>query len=72
MQKIPLYLYTREDGGVTVSPIKPETEYTELARLIADDGYILTNGETTTPCIDTDNPSVWTEVENTSVMTKEE
>lgn len=70
MQKIPLYLYTREDGGVTVSPTKPKTEYTELARLVADEGYVLTNGETTTPCTDTDNPDAWTEVVDISATAK--
>lgn len=41
MQTIPLYHYTSPDGGVTVSKVKPETEYTELARLVADEGYII-------------------------------
>ena len=30
MQTIALYKYQREDGGVTVSPIKPDVEYTEM------------------------------------------
>ena len=71
MQKIILYRYLRTDGGVTVSTEKPETEYTELTRLVADDGYVLTNGETTTPCTDTYNPSAWTEVADTHEMIKE-
>ena len=37
MQIINLYKYTREDGGVTVSPIKPDCEYTDMVRLVADD-----------------------------------
>ena len=65
MQTIPLYRYTRPDGGVTVSTVKPDTEYTELTRLVADEGYILTNGETTTTCTDTDNPSLWYEIPDT-------
>lgn len=65
MQTIPLYRYTRPDGGVTVSTVKPSGEYTELSRLVADEGYTLTNGETTTPCVDTDNPGVWSEVADT-------
>ena len=65
MQKIPLYRYTRPDGGVTVSTVKPDTEYTEMTRLVADEGNALTNGNTTTPCVDTDNPDVWAEVEDT-------
>jgi hypothetical protein len=62
MQMIPLYRYTRPGGGVTVSTVKPDTEYTELSRLVADDGFILTDGETFTSCTDTDNPSAWSEV----------
>ena len=64
MQKIPLYRYTRPDGGVTVSTVKPDTEYTEMVRLVADEGNALTDGNTTTPCVDTDNPDVWAEVED--------
>lgn len=65
MQKIPLYRYIREGGGVTVSTEKPDEEYTELTRLVADEGYTLTNGETFTSCTDTDNPGAWTEVVDT-------
>lgn len=65
MQKIPLYRYIRADGGVTVSTEKPDAEYTELTRLVADEGYALTNGEITTPCTDTDTPGAWTEVVDT-------
>jgi hypothetical protein len=63
MQKITLYKYARADGGITVSPNKPEGDYTILYRLIADEGKVLTNGETTTPCTDTDNVNKWREVE---------
>ena len=62
MQTITLYRYNRPDGGVTVSPVKPDVEYTELYRLVADEGYILTDGEDVTYCTDTDNPAVWYEV----------
>lgn len=65
MQTIPLYRYIRPGGGVTVSTVKPDTEYTELSRLVADDGFILTDGETFTACTDTDNPSAWSEVVDT-------
>lgn len=64
MQTILLYRYIRADGGITVSPEKPDTEYTELTRLVADEGYILTNGDTYTFCIDTDNPDLWIEKED--------
>lgn len=62
MQKISLYRYTRPDGGVTISTVKPDTEYTELFRLVADEGYVLTDGNTTAPCVDTDSFDAWTEI----------
>ena len=62
MQKITLYRFIRPDGGVTVSPVKPNSEYTEMFCLVADEGYVLTNGVTTTPCCDTDNAEAWAEV----------
>lgn len=65
MQKITLYRYARHDGGVSVSPVKPDGEYTELFRLVADEGMILTDGENQTVCIDTDNPGAWSEVPDT-------
>lgn len=65
MQKITLYRYYHPDGGITVSTEKPDTDYTELYRLVADEGMTLTNGETCTICTDTDSPSSWTEIEDT-------
>lgn len=62
MQIIPLYRYNRPSGGVTVSPVKPEGEYTELFRIVADDGMVLTDGENVTTCTDTTDPSAWSEV----------
>lgn len=62
MQKITLYRYIRPGGGVTVSPVKPECEYTKLLRLIADEGMLLANGKTLTSCTDTETPDVWNEV----------
>lgn len=62
MQTIPLYRYTRPDGGVTVSTVKPDTDYTGLSRLVADEGYALTDGVNFTSCIDTDNPAAWSEI----------
>ena len=64
MQRVTLYRYTREDGGTTVSLNKPDSDYTESTRLIADENYILTDGMEFTPCVDTDNPEVWIEVED--------
>lgn len=63
MQIITLYRIEREGGGVTVSTEKPEGAYTETKRVIADTGMILTDGNTYTPCVDTEDTGAWTEVE---------
>jgi hypothetical protein len=63
MQIINLYKYERENGGTTVSPNKPEGEYTEMYRLIADEGKALTNGEIITPCIDVESVDGWQETD---------
>lgn len=63
MQTINLYKYTRADGGVTVSPIKPDAEYTEMYRLVADEGKVLVNGEITTTCADVESTDGWTEID---------
>ena len=62
MQIISLYRYNRPDGGVTISPAKPNCEYTELFRLVANDGKVLTDGLTITTCTDTSEPEKWQEV----------
>lgn len=61
MQVITLYKYHREDGGITVSPIKPDAEYTEMYRLVADEGKILTDGTIQTPCTDVEDLEPWYE-----------
>ena len=59
-----LYRYKREDGGITVSLNKPECEYTELARIIADEGKVITkDGENHFAVIDTDSTDGWYEVD---------
>ena len=63
MQIIPLYKYIRPDGGTTVSSTKPECEYTELYRLIADDDKVLVNGNVITACTDVSTTEGWTEAE---------
>ncbi len=64
MRVIKLYKYIRENGGVTISPIKPDCEYTENVRLVADEGKVLTNdGENFTLCVDTDTVDGWYEVD---------
>lgn len=65
MEKIPLYKYIRADGGVTVSPIKPDVEYTDMLRLIADEGKVLVNGDRTTTCADVESVEGWKEVDAT-------
>lgn len=66
MKKITLYRYTRADGGVSVSPVQPAGEYTVLYRLVAEDGYTLTDGSTVAVCVDTDEPDKWTEIVETA------
>ena len=57
-----LYRVTRSDGGINVTPNKPtDGTYTETYRLIADEGMVLTDGENTFVCIDTDYPDNYTE-----------
>lgn len=59
-----LYRYKRRSGKTTVSPKKPkDVPCTEVYRLYADLGKVLTNGEITTPCIDVDSTDGWTEIE---------
>ena len=62
MQIIKLYRYNRPDGGVTTSPVKPDCDYTEKFRLIADEGMELVKGDIRTTCIDTDDADGWVEV----------
>lgn len=60
MQAKELYRYSREDGGITVSPTQPmDTEYEACYRLIADEGSAITNGEVITECIDVDDVTGW-------------
>ena len=64
MQIINLYKYTRPDGGVTVSPVRPEGEYEPMYRLVADEGMALTkDGENLTSCADVNSTEGWYEVE---------
>ena len=64
MQTITLYRYIREGGGVTTSPVKPDCEYTEMYRLIADEGKMLTqDGADLYPCTDVASVEGWYEVD---------
>lgn len=61
MQKIILYRTIKENGVVSVSPIKPDTYDSILYRLVADDGKELVNGDIRVYCIDTDDLEQWVE-----------
>lgn len=64
MQAITLYRYNRADGGVTISPVKPDGEYTKMVRLIADEGKVLTkDGVNFTTCTDVESAEGWYEVD---------
>jgi hypothetical protein len=63
MKVVTLYKFTREDGGTTVSKYKPEGEYTEMVRLIADYGKVLKKNGVVARCVDTKTPEGWVEVE---------
>lgn len=59
-----IYKYTRKDGGTTVTPNKPEGEYTELYRVIADEGKAVTkDGVNLYRVIDTESNEGWLEVD---------
>lgn len=59
-----LYRYTRADGGVSVSPVEPQQEYTVLYRVIAEKGMSLArNGQVFGPVVDTEAQDGWSEVE---------
>lgn len=59
-----LYRYKREDGGISVSPNKPDCEYNELVRIVADQGKLVTqDGENLFFVIDADNANGWYEVD---------
>ena len=59
MQIKPLYKYTRIDGGITITPVQPDVAYTQLYRLVAEDG-----GEITTTCIDVESYDGWHDVDD--------
>ena len=59
-----LYRYEREDGGMDVSPNKPDCQYTELFRIIADEGHVVTeDGENLYYCVDVEYIDGWYEIE---------
>lgn len=64
MQIINLYKYIRKDGGTTVSPVKPDCEYTEMFRIVADEGKVLVKGDILTSCTDVDSTEGWEEIDD--------
>ena len=59
-----LYKFHRADGGITVSPIEPDAEYTICYRLMADEGKALTlDGVDLFNVVDTDTVEGWYEVD---------
>ena len=64
MTTVYLYKYEESDGVIVTPHKRNETDEAYGYRLIADDGYILTDGETETPCVDTHAPEQWDEVED--------
>lgn len=64
MKRKTLYRYLREDGGYTISPVKPEgTAYSKRYRLIADEGKAITNGEIVTEVVDVKSYAGWQDCE---------
>jgi hypothetical protein len=72
MQKIKLYKYIREDGGTTVSPVKPECEYTEMIRIVADEGKLLVKDGEPTSCADVESVEGWTEIDDPEAVEETE
>ena len=60
-----LYRYQREDGGLTISLVKPNRIYTELVRIIADEGKLVTkDGINKYTVVDASDSNGWYEIEN--------
>ncbi len=67
-----LYRYNRARGGITVSLNKPNCEYTELVRLMADEGKRLTkNGEKLYSVIDQETAEGWYEIDDPNKLENE-
>ena len=64
MQTVNLYRYVDSDGVVITPNRREETDQPYCYRLIADEGYVLTDGETITLCVDTHEPERWQEIED--------
>lgn len=74
MTIITLYRTARQDGGTDIGPRKPEpgTPYTTLARLVADEGKLLSKGDIVAGCIDTEDASGWSEIDDPDYIPPED
>lgn len=68
MVKKDLYRYTGRNGFITSLILLEGIEHIAMYRLFADEGKLLTNGETTTKAIDifAEDIDNWKEVEDNS------
>lgn len=68
MIKVNLYRYNEEDGSVTITPNKRHDDIAYKERLIAEEGYILSDNVVKTNCIDIDfaDEDKWQEIEETN------
>ena len=59
-----LYKYEREPGKITVTPIEPSCEYTELYRIIANEYKLVTlDGNKLYSVVDTEIKDGWFEID---------
>ena len=64
-----LYRYVRPDGGITVSPIKPNCDYSEKYRIIAGkDKSVTLNGIDLYKSYEADFFEGWYEVDNPEII----
>ena len=57
------YKYYEDERHYCVSPIKPDCEYTEAVRLIAEEGHALTKDSINYYyCVDADSADGWLEI----------
>ena len=62
MQTVNLYKYEDPNGVVITPNRRNPTDEPYCFRLIADEGFILTDGTVQTPCVDTHEPELWEEI----------
>lgn len=61
MKTVDLYRYFDSDGVVITPDRREPADPPYCSRLIADEGYVLTDGTHDTPCVDTHTPQIYTE-----------